>query len=314
MSEKTFEVNGLEIRPGAVYKIVNKPDKSAPDGFIKEGTTKIPSYGISNQVGCRFVSNPVTGEGVYDTGLYVDSPCYSGMNREDVALKVALLKELIVDPYERSIGKIGELDHSNLEFWDNYSCTLTVDRAFRPEVPRDILDLFISVLSYELTPKTELKNPKFLKSQYVVEDVLKVRSYAEEKNDGFMTAVVEFMNLHNSHKALSFKVLEYAGLNGLNEDVSQSSLNSILFNWLTIDDSNPTKLMNVVKMARNPKTTNQVVLYSKLKALAVKGIVNNASGEYYYGDTYLGADLKSAAENINKKAELKDIKVEILDK
>ena len=61
MSDKVINVNGLEIRPGSIYKVLNKPDKSAPDGYQREGSTKLPSLGISNKAGCRYISNPNTG-------------------------------------------------------------------------------------------------------------------------------------------------------------------------------------------------------------------------------------------------------------
>ena len=57
--EKTIKVNGLEIRQHSIYKVINKPDKSAPDGFQREGSTKLPSYGIGNSSGCNFVENPI---------------------------------------------------------------------------------------------------------------------------------------------------------------------------------------------------------------------------------------------------------------
>ena len=61
-------------------------------------------------------------------------------------------------------------------------------------------------------------------------------------------------------------------------------------------------------------TKNIAASYSKLKELSRKGVVSNSTGEYYFGDTYLGADLKTAAENINSKADLKSIKNEIMEK
>ena len=312
--EKTIKVNGLDIRQGSIYKVVNRPDKSAPDGYQREGSTKVPSYGIGNNIGCNYVENSVTGHGVHDTGLYEDSPCYSNTPKEEVRLKVALLKELIVEPYERYVGQQGVLNHSNKEFWDSYTTRLEVDRPFRTESASDLLDLFISVLSYQLTPKSEVKNPKFSVSQYIVEDISKAKTHAEESNDNFVTALTNFTVLYSSNKYLAIKLLDYIGITGVSEDIKTSSLNSMLFSWLSTDTSNPNKMNKAYEIASNAKKSNQIILYSKLKDLSRKGAVSNSTGEYYYGDIYLGSDLKTAAENVNSKADLKTVKAEIMEK
>lgn len=312
--EKTIKVNGLEIRQGSIYKIVNRPDKSAPDGYQREGSTKVPSYGIGNNVGCNYIENSVTGKGVYDTGLYEDSPCYSSMPKDEVKVKVALLQELIVEPYERYVGEEGSLKHSNKEFWDSYTTRLEVDRPFRTENASDLLDLFISVLSYQLSPKAEVKNPKFSRAQYIVEDISKAKTHTEENNDNFVTALTNFTILYSSNKYLAIKLLDYVGITGVTEDVKASSLNSMLFSWLSSDDANANRMNLAYAIASNPKKSNQIVLYSKLKELARKGSVSNATGEYYYGDIYLGSDLKTASENVNSKTDLKTVKAEIMEK
>lgn len=312
--EKVIKVNGLEIRPGSIYKVVNKPDKSAPDGFQREGSTKLPSLGIGTNAGCKYVENEITGVGVYDTGLYVDSPCYSNTPKDEVEAKVALLQELIVIPYERSVGTKGILDHSNKDFWDSYTYRLEIDRPFKSDNASDLLDLFQAVLSRNLTPKAEAKNPKFGKSQYLVEDISKAKTHTEETNNNFVTAIANFSKLYASNQYLAIKMLEYVGFTGVTEKVEESSLNSMLFSWLMTDESNATKLNNTYNIASNPKKSNQIVLFSKLKELARKGIVSNVTGEYYFGDTYLGSDLKSASENLNSKADLKSIKAEIMEK
>lgn len=313
-NDKIINVNGLDIRPGSIYKVINKPDKSAPDGFQREGSTKLPSLGIGNNAGCNYIENEITGVGVYDTGLYSDSPCYSTTPKEEVEAKVALLQELIVVPYERFMGEKGLLDHSNKDFWDSYTYRLEIDRPFRSDNPSDLLDLFQSVLAYKLTPKSESKNPKFGRSQYLVEDISKAKTHTEETNNNFITAIGNFTKLYSTNRFLAIKLLEYVGISGITESVEDSSLNSMLFSWLTTDEANANKINNAYAIASNSKKSNQIVLFSKLKELARKGTVSNATGEYFYGDIYLGSDLKQASENLNSKADLKEAKAEIMEK
>ena len=89
MGKVIINVNGLDIKEDSIYTITGKLDKNAPSGFVKEGTTKLPSLGIMNTVVCNFViTNKATNQGVYDTGLYVESPCYAKMPKADVEERV----------------------------------------------------------------------------------------------------------------------------------------------------------------------------------------------------------------------------------
>ncbi|MDC7249867.1 MAG: hypothetical protein PQJ49_08135, partial [Sphaerochaetaceae bacterium] len=111
--ETLVDVNGLVIKTNSVYKVTNKLDNTAPSGFVKEGTTKLPSSGIGNTVPCPFkITNKAKGTGIFDTGFYVGSPCYATMDTDKAEKQVAILKKAIVEPYEKKYGR-GILDHNN---------------------------------------------------------------------------------------------------------------------------------------------------------------------------------------------------------
>ena len=94
--EVLIEINGLVIKTNSVYKVTNKPDSQAPSGFIKEGTTKLPSAGIGNTVPVRYeITNHAKGTGVFDTGLYVESPCYATLDLKEVQKRVEILHKAI---------------------------------------------------------------------------------------------------------------------------------------------------------------------------------------------------------------------------
>lgn len=143
-SKVLITVNNLDIKSNSIYKIENKPDMNAPSGYREMGTTKLPSEGIGNSVPCRFVVNDHnTGKGVYDTGLYIGSPCFKGKGEKEQERVVADLREHIVKPYEALHG-MAILDHKNLSFWDNFSVDLWEGRFFNTSNVEDLLDLYIA--------------------------------------------------------------------------------------------------------------------------------------------------------------------------
>lgn len=310
--EELIRVNGLVIKTNSVYKIIHKPDSNAPDGFIKEGATKLPSVGIGNTIPCKFViTNKNTGAGIYDTGLYEESPCYAGRNKDEVKALVRLLKEHIVEPYERKNGR-AILDHKNLEFWDNFGVDLWEGRHFSTEKIDDLLDLYIAMHTYELTPKGQEGNPKYSESQYCVEDKEKVQSIKSERANLVVSCIGNFTVLSKNKKVL-LNALRYLDLIGISDKIDESSLNSLFYEWLNKSEENPKKFETVYNMIQNEKTSDVVNLYAILSKLVTKNVIRRIAGDYYYEDKLLGSDLKTSAKNLNKKKDLEEIKIKLIE-
>lgn len=302
-----IKVNDFEIEVGAIYKVINRPDKSAPEAFQEKGSTKLPSVEVANYRGVNFVSDEL-GNGVYDTGLYEDSPCYALLDRDEVKLRVNALKKYVVEPYERFMGKEGLLNHNNLEFWDNFSYKLGVDRAFKTSQASDLLDLVQAVLSYQLVPKNEKGNPRYGAAQYMVEDVTKYKGHKEEINNNFMEAVLSFGKLLENNRVTAIRALEYIGFNTISEDIENSSLNSMVYSWLMNDDGNAVKLLRIYEKALTSDGSDEIALFHILNKKVRTGQVSNISGEYYYGEIPLGVDLKEAASRLMKDKELLEVR------
>ena len=312
--ELLISTNGLEIKSNSIYKVTNKPDSNAPSGFVKEGTTKLPSEGIANTVPCRFfITNKEKGEGIYDTGLYEESPCYSTMDSNQVRTLVQKLRETIVIPYEKKYGK-GILDHMNVEFWEDYGVRLFEGRFFVTSNIDDLLGLYISTAGFELTPKGQEGNPKFSDSQYCIEDKELVRSIKDTRANVMMDAITNFGFLMTNSERTLFNILRYIRIVGVSDDIDKGTLNSMFFEWLNKSEENPKTFMRIYEMTQNEATADIVNIYVILNKLFNKGIVKkNTLGEYMYGEKILGLDLKKAAENLNKLADLVETKIEILE-
>lgn len=308
-------VNGLEIRVNSIYKITSKPDAEAPSGFVEEGTTKLPSVGIGNTVPCRFVvQNKSTGDGVYDTGFYVQSPCYAGKTDAEKKSLVAQLKKSIVKPYEEKYGKPGVLDNSNTEFWDSFGVDLVTGRVFSTENVEDLLGLYVAMRGFELTPKKDVGNPKFNESQFCIEDKAVVKSVETERALEMMESISNMTSILKANKSKLTNIFKYLGLLSIAEDVDVATLNTIGYQWLHSKVDNPKKFLKVFALTQNEATEEVVDLYVVLSKLSTRGVIEKISGSYYYGGEFLGADLKTSTNNLNSNAELEEIKVEILEK
>lgn len=307
-----IRVNGLEIKEEAVYKVTGKPDSSAPSGFIKEGVTKLPSLGIGNSVPVRYViTNKAQNKGVFDTGLYEESPCYATLEKDVVKNKVKLLREKLVEPYERKYG-VGLLNHNNEDFWLDYNANLFDGRFFVTNKVDDLLELYIAMMGYELTPKDQLGNPKFRDSQYCVEDKEKVRSIKDERANKIMDAISRFSSLYETDPTRLFSILRYIQLLGMNDKINPNTLKSIFFEWLNKSETHIDKFNKAYKLSEG-EGKDEIELYYLISKLAIKKALTKESGVYMYKGHELGADLKTSAKNINSKSELQEVKIELLE-
>lgn len=302
MGNLLFKVRDFEIRKDSLYKILPKPDASAPDGLVNLGTTKIPSVRISNDVACRYkVTNAANQTGLYDTGLYEQSPCYANMDKDVVTEKVDLLNKHIVEPYERKYEE-GALFHNNLGFWDNYKIRLSSGRIFSTNNIDDLLALYIALNSFELTPKDHVGNPSYKGSQYCIEDSTKVQTYKNEKAQLFVKATGQYTSLKDSNPTKLKNLLRYVGIIGFSSDIALDSLDAVVLEWLEKTEQNPIRFTEAYKLSSNKSTENIIYYYTMIGELTQKGVINRVDGIYIYNSINLGVDLKAAAKYLNGRS------------
>ena len=311
-SKTIVEVNGLAIKADSTYKITPKPDPDAPSGFVREGTTKLPSMGIGNSVPCRYITtNKATGQGMYDTGLYEQSPCYATMDIEEVRLLVSRLQEAIVEPYEKSHGK-GILDQSNSEFWDNYVVDLFAGRFFSTNNVDDLLGLYIAMRGFELTPREKLGDSKYNDSQFCIEDKALVKNIKDRRAEAVMKAITHFGHLMMTDRSTLINLLKYVQLLGITNDVDDTTLNTVFYEWIQKSENHVTKFLNGLELLE--ENDGEVInLYAHLTILARKKMLEKDGPLYIFDGKELGADLKTAAKNLATKKTLQKTKIAILE-
>ena len=150
-------VNGMEIKKNTLYKVTGKPDLDAPKFLVEMGISKYPSEEGVNSVGMTFISDSTnSGAGVYDTGLYISSPCYAGRNLADVKSIVKSLQTNIVEPYERLRGEGGNrdytlTDHRNFDFWDKFCVNLWDGLVFDTSNVEHLFNMYVALQSHHLS-------------------------------------------------------------------------------------------------------------------------------------------------------------------
>lgn len=309
MSEVIAVINGLEIKEKSLYKIVDKIDNNALEGLKQYGSTKIPQEYMGTTTQCPWDETT----GTRDTGFYTHSPCYKGMDQEARIKMVKILREMIVEPYERVYG-IDILDNKNESFWGNYNVEIEEGRILNTSNVKDLLDLYIAMRGFELTPKALVGDPRFKNSQFVVEDREVSQTKRNERAQNHMNAMEHFFIMLNGEKHKLIAVLKYANMNAaksMDGDTPDSNIKSLFKDWIENDVKNVDNFLRVSTMMNKKATAEEVTLYSLLLDMQFRGRLTKVGEEYTYDDMPLGADLKTAAKNLATKTSLKETKQKI---
>lgn len=315
-TEELFNVNGLSIKKNAIYKVENRFDASAPSGFQNERTTKLPSSDIGNTIGCPFtVANQATGEGRYNTGLYEGSACYKQEDPKRVTEKLKMIKDYIIDPFEKLKGQLGILSQSNEKFWDDYRVELYDGRYFNTADPEDILQLFIAMLAGELAPENDQGNPKYKHADFVIVDKAKERTNRTRKAVTVIDAMGRFFILLSENPQKLFAVLKYVGIANVTDKADSDTVKTMFYAWLDQNDRNSEAFDKILTDCEDKTFEEVVYLHATLKKVTEtgKGLQKNSVGDYMYNGVPLGKDLKSVARNLVQTLELGDIKAQMLE-
>lgn len=301
-----IEVNGLVIKSDTLYRVSNKLDMDAPDGFIREGTSKIPSEGVGNIITCKYVEINDR-EGVYDTGFFAGSPCYRGKTDAEQKSIIATLKKHIVKPFEDFYGKPDVLSHLNLDFWDNYTVEIFDGRVFNTNEPKDLLDLYIALRSYDLTPVGQEGNPAFARADYMIKDSDSALSIAKQRALDRMEALTNFGILLKEDPKLASHLLKALDAIRPNVSMEERELKITLTMWLEKAITNPERFLSFYNKLETESGKDEIILLSNVKKLILSRKIRKEGREYLYDSNVIGSDVINIVKNLQKNEELSDI-------
>lgn len=311
MSATTIKINGFEIETtGSIYEVVPKYDADAPDGYRQFRSTKI----LSDTAGKNTHSAPFNEQvGVWDTGLYEDSPMYSGLSPEKRKVIAEKVEKLIKEPYERKFGK-DKLDPTDPEspFWNytdknSFKIELYPGRLFNTAYPEQRLELFIALANKNLCPKDQESSPYFRKAQFCIEDNNKARTLEQENNYYELEAMGVFYNLLNIPKKLKL-VLNYVGVKtSKNVDLDKKLVTSQFNRFINHKEhgyQNKKDFIETAKIAEKPAGYNELKNFEILEELYRKGVVRKEFENFMLDEEILGTSLKEAAKKVTKEPSL----------
>ena len=314
-TDELFTINGLTIRKGATYKVENKFDATAPSGFQKQRTTKLPSADVGNTIQCPFHSTNNNGGGIYDTGLFENSPCYVGEPTAKVKERVKVLNDYVVKPFEATKGEEGILKQ-NSKFWDEYLVSLYAGQYFDTSNAEHVLALYVAMQAGELAPEHDLGNPKYRWADYVIIDKNKEKTVKTRKAVNNISAIGKFYVLHSENPQKLLHTLRYVGITSISDKTQSDTLQTMFQQWLDTNERNAEIFVDLLdKMETDKLVEETVYLHSNLKRAMDKnkGLTKNQAGDYIYQGIPLGKDVKTVALNLVNSQELSDVKAQILE-
>ena len=311
----------LDTSEDKIYEVTSKYDGDAPDGFKEHRTTKIlnDSAGV-NTIGAVYNEN----FSVWDTGLFEESPMYRDLSLDDRKAKVAQIKELIVEPFEKMHGteKLNPRDIES-KFWNRVNNTsfkieLYKGKIFNTKHPDQLLQLFIALSYKALAPKDKEDLPDYRQAQFCIENRDAVKTMQQEKEDLELRTKGEFYKLLEDPTKLKF-VLNYVGLKGLdtteevNKGVVTGQFNRFVDNKQNGYENKKT-FLETLDLAKEPEGYKEIGYYKSLQELAIRRVVqkDTITKKFVLGDVELGGTLKEAAHNIVKKKSLENAITEVL--
>lgn len=307
-----FEINGFKFRQGGLYQIVPKPDLDAPDGFIKEGTTKLLMGGIQESAPCIFNDK----RKLWDTGFYADSPCYNGKKPTEVAIILDNLTKYIVAPYEKNRGG-GVLRQSedNNKFWDEFGGSLYNGRVFNIADEQDFLELYMAIRHFHIVSPEDRSKPFARTARYCIIDKEAATSVKEQRELDKAEAIGIFMEMYSSDKEMLFNVLEYIGLISSRE-IDKKTLTSTMMRYF--EDAKQgfasvNRFTEVVKKAKTKKGGEELEIYATLVKLFRTKKITKEYGEFILKGESIGSNLKDATERIMQDPQLKITLAEAMD-
>jgi outer membrane lipoprotein-sorting protein len=310
-----FEIEGVKIYSGSIYVVENKEDLSAPTGFIKMGTSRLPSDGVDTSFQPTYKQTSAT-TGLWDTGFHEYSPCYKGIAKAVVEKRVASLQKNLVEPFEKANGQEGILAHNNDDFWTRKNFKIFIDQVFDTSEPEDLLALYFGLLTRELTPNGQEGNAKYKISSYVLTDKTKTRKRKDKKTSGLFRAIGLFEELLKTDRSRLIDILNYSNVT-VSPEIPDDTFRTTFQEYANQESSaNIEIFLDLVEETDKEQGRSKVEIYGKLKEAFTRGntVTKNPNGVFFYEEHEIGPDLKSAATNISKTKDLEPVKKAILFK
>lgn len=308
-----FSIDGFNVYSDSTYLVSDKKDGDAPTGFVEAGLSKLPHDGVDEvfEIPSREIA-----PGVYkwDTGFYEYSPCYGDMPIEEQKIVIKNLQKNVVEPYRRFLGDNEIFNNSKTENYSGLLFRVWTGKIFRTESPADRLELYFAILAKQITPPGLEGDSRYRPSFYTLYDTTKKAKQRDENNLSFFKAAGVFSTLYTQDKHILSAILTWIGMPKYSKSIDEGTLTSIFHDYVHSNPDRVSSFLNTVSDVDNDLFKEKIIIYQNLKDKLIKTgkLQRSTNGLYFYDNVEVGADIKSAAENISKNPAFRTIKEEVI--
>lgn len=282
------------VIPEGIYEVTPKLDRSAPNGMVKEGTTKFLHIGNKEVRAVPYDES----RRAFDTGFYAQSAC-------NIDIPENKLKEYLADynairrKYEAAFNV--DCSETNLEFWDTYRYEIYTNKTFDTSDPKDAFDLFHALKQGKLCNKDE-KDPTLQKANYNITNKQAVKTQAEERAKVKSDAIVTLNYLATKKQDKLTDIIEYMGLGSTKgseiEVVLPMITQQILNEQVGYDFSK--KFIETSTLYDTKTGLEKIKFFNELQKLLAKGKIERKAGAIYHEGELLGNNIREVTEKIIK--------------
>jgi len=313
-----FEIDGFAVHSDSVYRVKHKVDYDAPSGFVRKGMSKVPETGDSFQAPFTGVNNSIPNSGRWDLGFHETSYFY---RHEELAVKKLKAKNAvtnILQPYIEGSGTTytkEDLVRGENDFFNNYRVEVVEEQVYDTNNPIDVFNFYIACLQRKLAPVGRESESTFSNAHYAVEDLTEKTTRTNVVAKSKLQASALFAEMLKTDISRARALLIYMG-----EAVAENTDEGILIEVFTDRVlANPSKVDTFLANHENFSSKEGEVelhIYNFLKKEVKKpsSKVSVLQGQIYYGETLVGADIKSSAKILSKEktGDLGAVRQEIL--
>jgi hypothetical protein len=310
-----FEIDGFRVYNDTKYTVRDKIDYDAPSGFVESGVSRLPSDGVGDTFNCGFASiEPGSRDGIWDTGFYESSKCYSNLSSKEAKERAKLAVKNVMEPFAKRMGSSTDklTQDSDNDFWDNKSFRVYSGQVMNTRKVEDRFNLYFALLTGHLAPEEDQGNSIYSKASYIVIDIDKGTKRKDEKAMLQFEAISSFMETLKRDRNEVSSTLDYIGLS-VSDSAADSTVMSMFKEFIEQDESKLKLYNKVAKEAKTKSGREKLAIYKILKErFPSKGVSKSENGVYFFSGEEIGGDLKTAASNIATQSQFSDIKKELV--
>lgn len=306
-----FEIDGFAVKKGHVYLVKNKPDGDAPSGYIKEGSTKLPSVGVPDAFQFPYDREAK----IWNTGFYPTSKCYRGMEKGVIDLAVKQAVENVLEPYKEHVSDdtvFNQKDDTSFQD-ERHLFSIHAEKSFSTENPLQVLELYVALLGRQLTPIDKVGQPLYMESNFVILDATSKSEQTLTAASLFFEAVDTFGKMYIKDKELTCAVLNYIGYNAL-LTTPKEVLQSMLMHKLQDNTAELKTFIRTMEEATTEKGGYKFRIYNlfkfkgnRMKELAMRG------NKVYWNDEEIGPGYKEAAESLVSNPAFAEVREQVME-